>query len=231
VNTLKQELGDNFPQPNAFQQAILDNLPITFAQYQGAMEATASCFHQRQPDYVADVAPEMVSLPEVLIFVLHTAGGQATMYFGDSLPSIDGSDSPQAQDNGNLAASGAPSVSAPNPAATDSSDTNNPLGSGSQATTDFAVCEALSSAEVEDWWMQNRPWALTGSALEAQRSAFIQCMNAAGMNIPADSSNAKVVALANDPNLYNQLTPAQQSQASDCDVQYQAYLWSVAPPG
>jgi len=91
------------------------------------------------------------------------------------------------------------------------------------------MCEALYSAEVEDWWNQNRPWALTGSALTQQREAFVQCVTSAGMEIPPNSSDVKIFSLVNDLSIYNRLTPEQQKNVTACDLQYQAYLLSVNP--
>ena len=115
------------------------------------------------------------------------------------------------------------------PSASAAAETSAAAVLAAQVERDFYECEALYSVEVEDWWNQNGDWRLTGTALTQQRTAFVQCATAAGLAIPADASDAKITALVNDINVFNQLTSGQQSAVNGCEIQYQLYLQSIDP--
>ena len=220
VAYLRSQLGDAYPEPNAFQQAILAKDTITFADYQSALEAAAACFNQRQPTMQAEVVVALESLPQVLVIAMYSnelSSAESLDMSGDNPVS-----SPQ--DGSGLAPDEIFEEVMP-------MDSNGlPLGGpGSQAALDLAMCEALYAVEVEDWWDRNRPWALTGSALADQRAAFLQCANAAGMNIPEGTSDAKILALVSDIDVFNRLIPENQDRMSDCNIRYQTYLQSVDP--
>ncbi|MCL2482462.1 MAG: hypothetical protein FWF43_03415 [Propionibacteriaceae bacterium] len=228
---LKRELGDAYPPSSEFQNAILAKSTITFADYQSAMEATASCAEAKWPMYRVSVVAPMTSMPQLLGFSVNSGTVE-----GDSSVSLSGPMTDSPADAGSISDSPSASGDSSNPssglAIGDSASTSSTTGdvdSMSAMNHDLSICEAMYSAQVEDWWKLNRPWALTGSALTQQRTAFVQCVTAAGQNIPADSSDATIFALVNDLDIYTQLTPTQQAGVSACDTQYQLYLQSINP--
>ncbi len=86
-------------------------------------------------------------------------------------------------------------------------------------------CAAKYSAAVEAaWQIQNR---VSGAALVTQRQQFLQCVIAAGVQIPATATFAQIHSYFTKEGWASSLSAAQQRSAASCVHQFGAFLNSL----
>lgn len=210
--------GQKVPPPGPFQKALLDKARLTFSDYQSAMQAAADCIEQKIPGTTVQLRlqPGWTQIYEFEI----ASGGGATGSF--------------AQGNSPSGPPASSTTTTPTRSGTTTASTGAepppPAKIAEQASEQAAqgYCIATYSAHVEARWRAMQ--VLTGPQLSVQRAPFLQCMRAAGIIVPTNTSNDKLGQIFSDPSTYSKLSPEQMQQSNSCTTRFQRFLFSIAPP-
>jgi hypothetical protein len=203
--------GAKVPSPSLFQQSLLKHEPLTYADYDSAMQAMAQCVEERAPGTTVTLTPGQLQ-PETLSVTVSYGGGTA------SQPQTGGS---------NPSGSGSSSSPAPGPDAS----SGPPLGSSSMPASAGNVrkalgwCMAAYSAYVASRWQAQL--VLSPSQASEQRPQFETCMRNAGVTLPDNPTNADLKRLLQTPGWGQTLTPQQSTQATRCIEKYAAFVATI----
>jgi hypothetical protein len=212
------------PEPGPFQQALLDKGELTYADYESAMQAMAQCIEDQLPGTVVYLTPGRFQ-PQTLDFALSAIGDPPPSAVVETPPLPSGATTASSGDSGGAAA--AITTSAP-PAG------GNPSGTSAGIPTSMVEsmliegqCMATYSARVADKWTDQLVLAPDQAA--AQKPQFLQCMAAAGVVLPKDTSDANLKKMLQTPDWgQDQLSPQQSDQANQCLVQYSEFVNTIA---
>ena len=160
-----------------YEERLLETHPMTYAVYQEALQAFASCVTQKDPGTVVKFLP-VPGLPYM--------DGIQFGYNGPQLP---------------------------------------PQTTNYHQVLPTAVCYSeYAVAVAATWYRQNY---LSGNVLVAQRSSFLSCMRAAGVQVSADASFAEIHSLFDSRAWFKNLSAAGLKAAGVCETKYGQFLSSL----
>ncbi len=211
--------GQAIPAIGPFQAALLKKPDLTFGDYQSAMQAAADCIGQKVIGASAQLRL-LQGWTDVYQFAVASGGGanpvdaQSASADFTSLPI--GTSSSEAGTTSTIQPS-SPVLVPPRVAA-------------EQAAVQAAMgyCIATYSVQVDARWRSTL--ILVGPELASQRPLFLQCMQAAGIVVPANTDNQKLGRIFGDPSTYQRLSVEQAQQSDACTTRFQQFLFSISPP-
>ncbi len=160
-----------------YEERLLETHPMTYAVYQEALHAFASCVTRKYPGTVVTFTP-LQGMPYM--------DGIGGTYHGPQLP---------------------------------------PQTTNFNKVSPFAVCYSeYAVAVAATWYQQNY---LSGNILVAQRSSFLSCMRAAGVQISSTASFATIHSFFDSRAWFKNLSTAQNKAGTVCEMKYGQFLSSL----
>lgn len=204
------------PGPGPFQRALLDKGSLTYADYESAMQAMAQCMQDRVPGATVALTPSQ-GVPGMLDVTVDASEvpGSVDVTQGSVEPS------PGLAVEPSEASTGSGDPNAPEPEAFATKPPN-------VVASDVAYgeCQLVYSAFVADkWWQQQ---VLDAGHVEVQKPQFLQCMTAAGVAVPTDTSDTNLGKWLGTPAWFDGLTRSQIDQANQCLQQYSGLVNTVS---
>lgn len=160
-----------------YEERLLETHPMTYAVYQEALSAFASCVTRKFPGTVVKFIPE-----------------QGTPYM--DMVEVEGIGPGPTQQKPNF----------------------DQVSPNAVCYSEYAVAVAAT------WFRQNY---LSGNVLVAQRSSFLSCMRAAGVQVSADASFAEIHSLFDSRAWFKNLSAAGLKAAGVCETKYGQFLSSL----
>lgn len=199
------------PSPGPLQAQLLAKPTLTFADYQTAMQAAASCMEEASPGVVATLTPH-ATFPQVLDWGVGTKAKPG----GGAAPPVQPQDSsaPSPQASPSAAGSSGGKISSPVPMPSDIVA----FANGN------ANCLAVYSAWVEARWQKQQ--VLSAAQVSEQLPQVVHCLKAAGVRLPAHATGAQLAAIVDSPG-WSQGLNNQQSDRGDACLQKYALFFNT----
>ncbi len=160
-----------------YEERLLETHPITYAVYQEALHAFASCVKQKDPGTIVTFTP------------LQGTPYMDAVQFGYNGPQLP------------------------------------PQTTNYNEVLPTAVCYSeYAVAVAATWYRQNY---LSGNILVAQRSSFLSCMRAAGVQISSTASFATIHSFFDSRAWFKNLSTAQNKAGTACEMKYGQFLSSL----
>lgn len=193
--------------PGAFQNSLLAKSTLAYADYESAMHAMASCVEERAPGTKVTLQPSDYD-PRLFDSMYVYGGVEATMSVSNAGEEPDAA---PRHERPAPSTTSSPGLDATDPGA-------NPPPSVVARGQTIARCQLEYSAYVEDRWRAQQ--VLSAAEEKVQKPQFLECLTAAGVKLPSDTSDGNLAKWLGSPAWFSGLTEDQATQATACTTKY-----------